>query len=128
MKSIKICLMSFFLFTIFGNLSAQNDFYNDEKKPENIQATEKKELLNEDTIIEQYYTESDYKAKNNVSKTEEVIQNDQSEVLYEDEMYDDEIYEDRRSQRRNNVAGEAVAEIFVDVIVNTAFIIATFWH
>jgi hypothetical protein len=112
MKAIKILLASIFLIA-FVNVNAQDEFYNDEKVK-----TEQQVTVDAVGILE-YATEQDYNEINNIETSYEVY-----------EWTDDEIYEDEQypKRRRNTVAGELIAEVIVEVFINTAFILAAFWH
>ena len=69
--------------------------------------------------INDYSTEQDYNEKNNIEPLYEVYGHEVEEI-YEDEH--------KPKRRRNTLAAEIAAEVFVEVLVNTVFIIATFWN
>ncbi len=115
MKAFKILLFSLFLIA-FANVNAQDEFYNDEKKEVEVKIEQKVT----DISLDEYTTEEDYNEKNSIITSYEVYE-------WED---DTEIYEDEKQpkRRRNTIAGEVIAEVIVEVFINTAFIIAAFWH
>lgn len=116
MKSIKLLLSMLLIFIAFG-ANAQDDFYNNksEKKKGKI------ELVKDSVVsINDYSTEQDYNEKNNIDTSYEV---------YDPEV--EEIYEDEnrsKKRKRNTFAAEFAAEVVVEVLINTVFIIATFWN
>ncbi len=117
MKAIKNLLPLLFLLA-FVNVNAQDEFYNDEKSEDKVKSEQQTVII--DVSIDEYTTEEDYNDKNNITTSYEVYD-------WED---DDEIYENEKQpkRRRNTVAGEVIAEVIVEVFINTAFIIAAFWH
>ena len=115
MKSIKLIVSLLFVFVSF-NMSAQNDFYSDEKG--------KIEPVLEQNVVDvysldEYSTEQDYNEKHNIEPSYEVY-NENTEEIYSDEK--------QPKRRRNTFAGDVAAEVVVEVIINTVFIIATFWN
>ena len=114
MKSIKLLLSILFILLAFG-ANAQDDFYNNKSKKK------KTEVVKDSVVsIDEYSTEQDYNEKNKIDTSYEV---------YDPEV--EEIYEDEnqpRKRRRNTFAAEIAAEVFVEVLINTVFIIATFWN
>lgn len=116
MKSIKLLLSILLIFIAFG-ANAQDDFYNNKSKKKK----EKTEVVKDSVVsINDYSTEQDYNEMNNLEISYEVYNPDV-----------EEIYEDNnkpRKPRRNSFAAEIAAEVFVEVLVNTVFIIATFWN
>lgn len=113
MKSIKILLSTLFLLAVVS-VNAQDEFYNDEKNEDKVQTTQK--IAVKDVAIDEYTTEEDYNEKNNIVTSYEVYEWDDEQEIYEDEQ--------QPKRRRNTIAGEVIAEVFI----NTAFIIAAFWH
>ena len=121
MKSIKIYLLPIFLLTLFNTqVFSQDDFYNNKKEKQKLEQTDSRA---DSIIVHEYFTEEDYNEKHNVANNK--ISND-SEPYYGDEIYSSE--EEKRRRERNNFFNEVAAEVVVEVIVNTLFIIATFWH
>ncbi|MDF1672797.1 MAG: hypothetical protein P1U41_04790 [Vicingaceae bacterium] len=116
MKSIKLLLSSVLIFIAIG-ANAQDDFYNNKsKKKKEITEVVKDSVVS----INDYSTEQDFNEKNKIETSYEV---------YDPEV--EEIYEDEnktRKRRRNTFAAEVAAEVFVEVLINTVFIIATFWN
>lgn len=105
-----LLLLIFAIFSIVS-LQAQDEFYSEEpsKQPET-------ELLNSKSdTLEEYYTEQDY------------VMNDEQEGNEDKlEIYDNDKEEERKKRRRRENA-EFVAEIVFDVVIQTAFFVATFW-
>lgn len=121
MKSIKIYLLPIFLLTLFNTqVFSQDDFYHDKKEKQKFEQTDSRV---DSIIVNEYFTEKDYNEKHNVADNK--ISKD-SESYYEDEIYSSE--EVKRKRDRNNFFNEVAAEVVVEVLVNTLFIIATFWH
>lgn len=120
MKSIKLYLLPFFLITFFSSVTfSQNDFYNDKKAPNEKVLN----IIEMDSIIaNEYYTEKDF---NEIHRINEPQKNNDQEFYYEDEVYHEE---DRKARRRDSFLGEVAAEVVVEVVVNTLFILATFWQ
>jgi hypothetical protein len=117
MKSIKILLFSLFLLIVVS-VNAQDEIYNDKKNKDKVHTTQKLEVKH--VTIDEYTTEEDYNEKNNITTSYEVYEWEDNEEIYKDEK--------QPKRRRNTVAGEVIAEVIVEVFINTAFIIAAFWH
>lgn len=117
MKSIKILLSSLFLLIVVS-VNAQDEIYNDKKNKDKVYTTQKLEVKH--VAIDEYTTEEDYNEKNNITTSYEVYEWEDNEEIYKDEK--------QPKRRRNTVAGEVIAEVLVDVFINTVFIIAAFWH
>jgi hypothetical protein len=115
MKTIKLFFFLIISSFISVNAFAQDEFYNNSQK-ENTTVVNNVDsnAVNEDDL-ENYSTESDY--ENTINQNEEVNNEDERQFAEE---------EKRKRQRRNRA--EFAAEVFFDVIVNTAFIIVAFWH
>jgi hypothetical protein len=119
MNSIKIYLLSFLSILLCSSpLYSQNNSNNDKELDKKVEKVEIIDIYN----IDGYTTEREYNKIHNINKNQNI---DSAEALYEDEIYDDEKV---RNRNRNSIAGEIVTEIFVDVFINLAFIIATCWH
>ncbi len=116
MKSIKLLLSTVLIFITIG-ANAQDDFYNNKSKKKK----EKTEVVRDSVVsINDYSTEQDFNEMNKIETSYE---------LYDPEV--EEIYEDEnksRKRKRNTFAAEVAAEVVVEVLINTVFIIATFWN
>ena len=117
MKAITILLPLLFLLA-FINVNAQDEFYNDEIRVDKVEVGQ--QILVTDVSIDEYTTEEDYNEKNNITTSYEVYEWEDDEEIYTDEQ--------QPKRRRNTIAGEVIAEVIVEVFINTAFIIAAFWH
>lgn len=115
MKSIKLLAFLLFMFVSF-NMAAQNDFYNDKKEKNEVVFEQNAVDINN---IDEYNTEQDFNEKYNIEPSYEVY-DEHTEEIYSDEK--------QPKQRRSTLAGEIAAEIVVEVIINTVFIIATCWN
>jgi len=115
MKSIKILLSMLFVIA-FINVNAQDEFYNEKKKDGKAKTEQKIDVKK--INIDEYSTEQDYNEKHSIETSYEIYN------WEEDEIYKEE----QPKRRRNTVAGEVIAEVIVEVFINTAFIIAAFWH
>lgn len=117
MKTIKIILFPILLLLFTNVVFGQDEFYNSTSKKNN------QEQVNEEALKEDYSsytTAQDYELNNMDASSIEDAEN---------EFYDEEIYqEEKRKERRRRANAEFVAQVFFDVIVNTAFIVATFWQ
>jgi hypothetical protein len=113
MNSIKTYLLPL-LFLLFGSLAsfAQTD-----------SSTVIKKLSKTDSILVNcYFSEQDYNAIYEIENFEE--------EEFADQKYSDEIYSDQEhKKRRGNTFWENVpAELVVDVLVNTIFLVALLWQ
>lgn len=120
MQSIKRILPILCLF-MFSSAFGQDEFYNDKSKKE--KKKEKLEVVDEKLVsFTEYSTEIDYnQSKRKTVDPDQVHQEDD----WEEEIYQDE---DERKRYRDNRAGEIAAQVIFEVVINTVFIIATFWH
>jgi len=120
MKSIKIYLLPFILLIVFCSpLYSQNDFYND-KTPQKsvIQKASKIDSV----LIHGYFTEKDYNELRGIDNSQK---KSESEIYYRDEVLTEE---EQRKRERDGFFSEVAAEVIVEVVVHTVFILATFWQ
>jgi len=117
MKSIKIYLLALF-FPIFFSSSvfSQNKISDDQAK------VEQKLSETDSILVNTYFTEEDY---NKIHKIEKAECLKISENYYGDEIYNEKVC---TKTSRNTFLENVAIEVVVDVVVNTLFIIATFWH
>jgi hypothetical protein len=115
MKTIKLLFLLSISFLMSVNTFAQDEFYNDSPKENTTSIKVDSETSSDGNNIDNYTTERDYTSDNN--RNNEVVIVDE-EVIYEEER--------KKRQRRNRA--EFAAEVFFDVIVNTAFIVVAFWQ
>ena len=105
--------MSFSLNSIF----AQDEIYSTSKKNNS-------EINIEDSVNlevgSEYYTEEDYVEEDNYRS------NDHEQIMYNDEEWEKE-EKDKERKRRKRRNSEFAAEVLVDVFIQTAFFVATFW-
>ncbi len=120
MKSIKIYLLPLLLISFFSTQGfSQDDFYNNKNEKEKV---EQKTFKSDSLLVHGYFTERDY---NEIYNVKEQHKNTHSEIYYGDEAYNEE---ELRRRERDNFFGEVAAEVIVEVVVNTLFILATCWH
>jgi len=115
MKTIKLFFLLAISILLSANVFAQDEFYNEESKESYKTETFEVDTIFEESDIDNYSTERDYQ----VDSRENSI-----ELTLEEEI---EIEEKRKRRQRRNRA-EFVAEVFFDVVVNAAFVIAAFWQ
>lgn len=124
MKTIKLYVLPLLFIFIIGNAFGQDEFYNDKtkkpKKSDEVELVKKGELV----LEESYCTEADYKLK---QKAEEKNQKQHTvdedwEVLEEDHQCEDE------NCCKNGLFKEIAIEVAVEVFVNAAVILLTFWQ
>lgn len=120
MKSIKIYLLPLILIAFFSSPTfSQNDFYNSKKEKEQG----KQKLSKTDSIlVDGYFTEEDY---NEIRGIKENKHTSSSEEYYKNKDYTEE---ERKKNERDHFLTEVAAEVIIEVVVNTLFILATFWH
>ena len=111
MKSIKKYLLPLILIAFFSTQGFSQDNSN-EKEQEKISKTDS-------ILVHTYFTEEDYNKKHGIEK-------DNQAFYYSDEVYNEK--EPEQHQEKDTVLGEVAAEIIVEVVVNTLFFIAAFWH
>jgi hypothetical protein len=118
MKSIKPYLLSLFLLLFFSVPSfSQSDV--DSSRGVKQQAFSKADSV----LAASYLSEIDYNEINGI--------NDLNEEAYSKPFYGDEIYNEEpihKNKRRNHFWDSVAAELVVEVVVHTTFLIATFWH
>jgi len=120
MKSIKIYLFPLILFVFFtGQAFSQNELNTNGKENNKINHT----ISETDSIlIYGYFTEKDY---NEIHGIKSEIKSNESEFYYGDENSKND---KERKRERDSFFGEVAAELIVEVVVNTLFVIAAFWH
>jgi hypothetical protein len=120
MSSIKIYLLPvLLLFFISNQLIAQNELNKEKNKTVKM---EQKIIQIDVYNIEDYTTEKDY---NQIHKISQQQKNNGYEFYNEEEIYSDNKIHKRK---KNTLAGEIVADVIAEVLINTVFIIATYWH
>lgn len=120
MKSIKIYLLPLFLIAFFSTqVFSQDDFYNEKLGKDKA---EQKVSKTDSIIGNEYFTEKDY---NEIQGIKEYQKNINSEFYCDDEGYNKD---EPKKRERDSFMNEVAAEVIVEVVVNTLFIIATFWH
>lgn len=116
MKSIQIYFLPLILSCFFGMKGFSQSSVNFNKN-------QKETISRTDSIlINEYLTEKDYNKKHNVNKQNRVAD---SEIYYEDESNKEE---EQKKNEKNSFLNEVAAEVIVEVVVNTLFIIAAIWH
>ena len=120
MKSIKVYFLLLFFLTVFNSVAfSQNKTENKQVETKNIEQS----LSKIDSIlVNTYFTEADYNKIHKIKKVECVKI---SENYYGDEIYNEE---GRGEKARDRFLENVAIEVVVDVVVNTLFIIATFWQ
>ena len=119
MQSIKLILPILFFFTV-GGVFGQDEIYPDNKKKEKKEEVTQGQSTDEKVDLDAYSTEMDYNQANRSYRNQ-----NNNDDYWEEEIYQDE---DERRRSRDNGSGELVAQIVFEVVVNSLFIIATFWH
>ncbi|MCB0408681.1 MAG: hypothetical protein KDD29_00580 [Flavobacteriales bacterium] len=115
MKTIQIIAVIVFSLVSTNVAFAQDEFYNEDPKNQSSELVNEKEMVNEENYST-YKTENDFNEnENEVIKNENYIKEDNNEG-------------EERKRRRRQANTEFVAEIMVDVFINTVFIIAAFWQ
>ncbi len=115
MKTIQIIAVIVFSLVSTNVAFAQDEFYNEDRNNQSSEVVNEKEMVNEENYST-YKTENDFNEnENEETKNENYIEEDNNE-------------EQERKRRRRQANTEFVAEIMVDVFINTVFIIAAFWQ
>lgn len=118
MKSIKTYLLPLFILAIFSAQAfSQGIITNDSLSNQKV-------FSKADSVLaESYLTEIDYNELKGDGNLNVSVHN---KTYYGDEIYNEEPI--KKSKRRNFIWDSATAELVVDVVVNTVFLIAAFWH
>lgn len=109
MKTIPFYLLIIIFFGSFTTVFAQDEFYSTNK------TTETKTVSIDTVDLDNYTTEQDY-----LEAVQEVENYSVADIETEEE--------NKRVKHRRIIRAEVVAEIAVDVFINTVFIIAAFWQ
>lgn len=121
MKSIKAYLLLLFLPIFFSVQSFSQSSFNENEKEE-----QKKEFQfskSDSLLAATYFTEKDY---NEINGIEQLERAENTEGYYNDEVYNSE--QPHKQKNRRSFWDAVAAEVIVEVMVNTVFIIATFWQ
>jgi hypothetical protein len=118
MKSIKTYLLSLFLLVFFSVPTfSQSGLVKDKGRQEQI-------FSKADSVLaESYLSERDYNELNGISSSNQECCD---EIYLGNEIYSDE--PKQNNKKRNYFWDSAAAELVVEVVVNSVFLIATFWH
>lgn len=112
MKTITVFFLPMILvFTVHGAF-AQDEFYNNSSNQKETVDTIEQTSMAENEEATTYMTEEDY-----------VQQNIDHQKTYTEE----EIESETEKQRRREANAVFLGELFVDVFINVAFIVAAFW-
>lgn len=107
MKTFKIYFLVLFSFVFISGFYAQDEIYNEKPSREVVDTT----ALNTDANnFDNYNTEQDYYAKKNNQKNKK------------------EEAKKKERKRENSVWSDIAAEIVVEVVINSIFIIASLWN
>lgn len=120
MKAIKSTLLLSFILLLAFNGNAQDDFYKSNVKKQKTKT--QKTVAEKLPAIEEYSTAIDYEKANGNYE----LFTEEAREIDEEEIYQNE--KPKKRKNRNSVAGEVVAEIVMEVFINTAFIIAACWR
>ena len=116
MKSIKTYLIPLVLIAFFSIKGLSQDTINKNND-------EKEKISRTDSVlINEYFTEMDYNKKYKTIKQQKAID---SEIYYGDENDNEEVLKKEDNTRFLN---KDTAEVIVEVVVNTLFIIVAIWH
>ena len=109
MKTIPFYLLIIIFLANFNTAFAQDEFYSTPK-------TSEIKGVSLDTVnLDDYTTEQDYI---------ESVHKEESDTVVEIEAEED----NKRLRQKRTLRAEVVAEIVVDVFINTVFIITAFWQ
>lgn len=118
MKSIKTYLLSLFLLIFFSiQAFSQSALIKDNLLQEHV-------FSKADSVLaETYFSERGYNELNGITSL--------SQEVYSESVCGGEIYNDEPKQnnkKRNYFLDSVAVELMVEVVVNSVFLIATFWH
>jgi predicted peptidase len=123
MKTITIYLLPFLFLFVGGNVLAQDEFYNEKSKKKTTEKIEV-ESISKNISIEDYYTEKDYALKFK-GKKEHIIKNRKEAEGFEKEA-------NHTCENKNcctkDFLGELAVEVAVEIFVNAAVILLSFWQ
>jgi hypothetical protein len=115
MKSIKTYLIQLILIAFFSTSAfSQSNNSTDERQSEITKI--------DSVLVNGYFTESDYNKKHNVKKQSKTTE---LEIYYKDENKNKDA---RDGGEKDGFLKAVAAEVIVEVVVNTLFIIAAIWR